>query len=82
MRFIVTLAFDAANRKWQPLCFFSKILSQAEQKYCAYIYELLATYLAVKHFKQMIGGSTFHNFHKSFSFTFHQKPEKCSPSKF
>jgi cleavage and polyadenylation specificity factor subunit 1 len=39
---------------WQPLVFFSKKLSTAQQKYSAYDRELLAIYEAVKHFRHML----------------------------
>jgi hypothetical protein len=38
---------------WQPLAFFSKKMSGAQQKYSAYDRELLAIYEAVKHFRHM-----------------------------
>lgn len=66
---------------WQPLGFFSKKLSLAEKKYGAYDRELLAVYLAVKHFRHMVEGRDFTIFtdHKPLTFAFQQKPEKCSP---
>lgn len=69
---------------WQPLAFFSKKLSPAQKKYGAYDRELLAVYLAVKHFRHMVEGRTFIIFtdHKPLIFAFRQKPEHCSPRQF
>lgn len=72
------------NSEWQPLGFFSKKLSSAEQKYGAYDRELLAIYLAIKNFQHMLEGRQFTIFtdHKPLTFAFLQKPEKCSPRQF
>ena len=42
-----------------PLAFFSKKLSPAEIKYSAFDRELLAVYLALKHFRHMLEGRPF-----------------------
>ena len=42
-----------------PLAFFSKKLSPAEVKYSAFDRELLAVYLALKHFRHMLEGRPF-----------------------
>ncbi|XP_043213583.1 uncharacterized protein LOC122377536 [Amphibalanus amphitrite] len=42
--------------EWQPLAFFSKTLQPAEKKYSTFGRELLAIYLAVRHFKHAIEG--------------------------
>ena len=39
---------------WQPLAFFSRKLSPAQQKYSAYDRELLAIYEAVRYFRHML----------------------------
>lgn len=72
------------NEEWQPLAFFSKKLSSTEQKYGAYDRELLAVYLAVKHFRHMIEGRVFVIFtdHKPLTYAFQQKLEKCSPRQY
>lgn len=69
---------------WQPLSFFSKKLSPAQQKYSAYDRELTAIYLAIRYFMHMIEGRSFTIFtdHKPLTFAFKQKPEKCSPRQF
>lgn len=47
------------NNKWCPLAFFSKAFSAAEKKYSAFDRELLATKMAVKHFKSFLSGTEF-----------------------
>jgi hypothetical protein len=60
---------------WQPLAFFSKKLSPAQQKYSAYDRELLAIYEAVKHFRHMLEARHFIIFtdHKPITYAFQQK---------
>lgn len=41
---------------WRPLGFFSNKLSEAQQKYSTFDRELLAIYMAIKHFRYMIEG--------------------------
>jgi hypothetical protein len=57
--------------KWVPIAFFSKKLSDAEKKYSAFDQELLATYLAVKHFSHFVEGRKFtlYTDHKPLTFT-------------
>ena len=38
------------NNTWRPIAFFSKTLKLQETKYSTFHYELLAVYLAIKHF--------------------------------
>ena len=45
---------------WKPLGFFSRRLQPTEQKYSAFSRELLAIYLAVKHFRYFLDGRNFH----------------------
>lgn len=47
------------NGCWEPLAFFSKKLSPAETKYSAFDRELLAVYLAIKHFRYFVEGRQF-----------------------
>lgn len=72
---------QVVNGKLQPLQYFSRKLNSAELKYSAYDRELLAAYLAVKHFRHFLEGRSFVLFsdHKPLSFAFQQRPEKCSP---
>jgi hypothetical protein len=53
----------------------------AQQKYSAYHRELLAIYEAVKYFQHMLKARHFTVLtdHKSLTFAFHQKRDKCSP---
>ncbi|GFS42772.1 retrovirus-related Pol polyprotein from transposon 297 [Nephila pilipes] len=44
------------SKGWQPLAFFSKTLSPAQQRYSAYDRELLAAYMAIKYFRHMVEG--------------------------
>jgi cleavage and polyadenylation specificity factor subunit 1 len=69
---------------WQPLAFFSRKLSPAQQKYSAYDRELLAIYEAVKHFRHMLEARHFIIFtdHKPLTYAFEQKRDKCSPRQF
>ncbi|EFN71769.1 Uncharacterized protein F44E2.2, partial [Camponotus floridanus] len=69
---------------WEPLAFFSKKLSPTEEKYSAFDRELLAIYLAVKHFRHMVEARNFIIFtdHKPIIYSFKQKPDKCSPRQF
>jgi len=69
---------------WQPLAFFSRKLSPAQQKYSAYDRELLAIYEAVRYFCHMPEARHFTILtdHKPLTFAFHQKRDKCSPRQF
>ena len=69
---------------WQPLAFFSKKMSTAQQKYSAYDRELLAIYEAVKHFRHMLEARHFVIFtdHKPLIYAFSQRRDKCTPRQF
>ncbi|KAJ8722681.1 hypothetical protein PYW07_003861 [Mythimna separata] len=58
------------NGKWQPLGFFSKKLTAAQTKYSTYDRELLAIYLAIRHFRRMFEGKEITVFtdHKPLTF--------------
>ena len=73
-----------AKDTWQPLAFFSKKMSTAQQKYSAYDRELLAIYEAVKHFRHMLEARHFviYTDHKPLTYAFSQKRDKCSPRQF
>jgi cleavage and polyadenylation specificity factor subunit 1 len=66
---------------WQPLAFFSRNLSPAQQKYSTYDRELLSIYEAVRHFRHMLEARHFIIItdHKPLIFAFQQKRDKCSP---
>jgi cleavage and polyadenylation specificity factor subunit 1 len=68
---------------WQPLAFFSRKLSPAEQ-YSAYDRVLMAIYEAVRYFRHMLEARHFVIFtdHKPLTFAFSQKRDKCSPRQF
>ena len=65
----------------QPLSFFSRTLSPTQVKYSAYDRELLAIYLAIKHFKHLLEGRSFtiYTDHKPLIFAFQQDLNKASP---
>lgn len=69
---------------WQPLAFYSKKLSTAQQKYSPYDRELLAIYNAIKYFKHMLEAQVFTVFtdHKPICFAFTTKKSNCSPRQF
>ena len=48
------------NGQWCPLSFFSKALKPAETRYSTYDRELLAIYLAIRHFRYFLEGRHFH----------------------
>ena len=57
---------------WQPFAFFSRNLKPAETRYSAFDRELLAMYLAVRHFRYFIEGRVCHIYtdHKPLTFAF------------
>ena len=68
--------FIDAQRK--PISFFSKKLSPAELNYSAFDRELLAAYLAVRHFQYFIEGRVFHvnTDHKPLTFALQSTTER------
>ena len=48
------------DHHWQPIAFFSKKLTPAETKYSTFDRELLAVYLAIKHFQYFVEGREFY----------------------
>jgi cleavage and polyadenylation specificity factor subunit 1 len=69
---------------WQPLAFFSRKLSPAQQKYSAYDRQLVAIYEAVKHFLRTLEARHFIIFtdHKPITFAFQHKRYQCPPRQF
>ncbi|BHF78009.1 hypothetical protein SprV_0602111900 [Sparganum proliferum] len=65
----------------EPLAFFSKKLSKAETRYSTFGRELLAAYLAVRHFRHLLEGREFTIFtdHKPLTFAIHSRSDKLSP---
>ncbi len=47
------------NGHWNPIAFFSRRLQPAETKYSTFGRELLATYLAIRHFRHAVEGRAF-----------------------
>lgn len=47
------------KNEWHPLAFFSKKLSDTQQRYSAFDRELLGVYLAIKHFRYFVAGREF-----------------------
>lgn len=45
---------------WRPIAYFSKNLKPAERRYSTFDRELLAIYLAIKHFHALLEGQQFH----------------------
>ncbi|BHF72298.1 hypothetical protein SprV_0401536200 [Sparganum proliferum] len=65
----------------QPLAFFSKKLLPAETRYSTFGRELLAIYLAVKHFRHFLEGHDFTVFtdHKPLTFALRSHSDKYNP---
>ena len=57
----------------RPLAFFSVKLDNAQKKYSAFDRELLAVYMAIRHFRWVLEGRTFHVWsdHKPLSYALH-----------
>jgi cleavage and polyadenylation specificity factor subunit 1 len=81
---IVAVLQQRVQDVWQPLAFFSRKLSPAQQKYSAYDRELLVIYEVVRYFRHTLEARhfTFLKDHKPNTFAFHQKRDKCSPRQF
>lgn len=60
------------RNSWYPLGFFSQKLKPAETRYSTFGRELLAVYLAIRHFRHLLEGSSFHVLtdHKPLTFAF------------
>lgn len=69
---------------WQPLAFFSRKLSPAQQKYSPYDRELLAIYESIKYFRHMLEARHFvvYTDHKPLSYAFRERKASCSPRQF
>ena len=65
--------------EWKPISFFSKRLKPAETRYCTF--ELLAIYLAIKHFQHFVEGRQFQILtdHKPLTFAFNTQSNKLTP---
>ena len=69
------------NDEWQPISYFSHKLSSTECRYSTFDRELLAIYLALKHFQYFLEGHHFSIYtdHKPLTFSLRTKSEKYSP---
>ncbi|BHF75397.1 hypothetical protein SprV_0501849400 [Sparganum proliferum] len=69
------------NNSTRPLAFSSKKLSPAETRYSTFGRELLAIYLAVKHFRHFLEGRDFTIFtdHKPLTFALRSHSDKYNP---
>lgn len=67
--------------KWVPIAFFSKSLQKAETRYSAFDRELLALYLAIKHFRYFLEGRSFTAYtdHKPLTFALTGTGDAWSP---
>ena len=66
---------------WHPLSFFSKKMKPAETRYSTFDMELLAVYLAIKHFRHFLEGRHFHLLtgHKPLTHALNMPPDRHSP---
>ena len=87
---IMTDASDVAVRAvlqqhiddtWQPIAFFSKALRPPETRYSTFDRELLAIYLAIKHFRHFVEGREFYILtdHKPLTFALSTVTDKYTP---
>lgn len=69
------------NGVMRPISFFSKRLQPAETRYSTFGRELLAVYLAIRHFKYALEGRDFYILtdHKPLIYAFNAKPDRYSP---
>ena len=69
------------NNEWRPIACFSKKLKPAETRYSTFDRELLAIYLAIKHFHHFVEGHQFHVIadHKPLRFAFTTQSSKLTP---
>ncbi|BHF67784.1 hypothetical protein SprV_0301081300 [Sparganum proliferum] len=69
------------NNQLQPLAFFSQKLQSAQTRYSTFSRELLAIYLAIRHFRHLLEGRDFsvHTDHKPLTYALKAKPDRYSP---
>ena len=69
------------NGTWHPISFFSKKMKPAETRYSTFDRELLAVYLAIRHFRHFLEGRQFHVLtdHKPLTFALQARPDRHSP---
>ena len=66
---------------WSPISFFSRKLSPAENRYSTFDRELLAVYLAIRHFRHHLEGRQFHVLtdHKPLTYALNSRSDRHSP---
>ena len=66
---------------WHPISFFSHKLTPAETRYSTFDRELLAVYLAIRHFRHFLEGRTFHVLtdHKPLTYALYSQSDRHSP---
>lgn len=81
MESVGAVLHQTINGTLQPLGFYSKKLTSAQQKYSTYDRELTAMFQGVKHFRHMIEGRICHIFtdHKPLTYAFRQRFDKANP---
>ena len=69
------------NGAWHPISFFSRKMKPAETRYSTFDRELLAVYLAIKHFRHFLEGRHFHVLtdHKPLTFALNTRSDRHSP---
>ena len=69
------------NGTWSPIAYFSKKLQPAETRYSTFDRELLAVYLAIKHFRYFVEGRVFHILtdHRPLTFSLKSHHDRHSP---
>ena len=69
------------NDTWHPISFFSRKMTPAETRYSTFDRELLAVYLAIKHFRHFLEGRPFHVLtdHKPLIFALNTRSDCHSP---
>nr|VZI33586.1 unnamed protein product [Spirometra erinaceieuropaei] len=72
---------EQVNNRLQPLAFFSQKLQPAQTRYSTFSRELLAIYLAIRHFRHLLEGRDFsvHADHKPLTYALKTKPDRDSP---
>ena len=69
------------DQQWCPIAYFSRKLKPSETKYSTFDRELLAVYLAIKHFRHFVEGREFQVFtdHKPLTYSLSSKSDRYTP---
>ena len=69
------------ENQWCPIAYFSKKLKPSEVKYSTFVRELLAVYLAIKHFHHFVEGRQFKVLtdHKPLTFSLSSHSDRYTP---